>query len=226
MFWLLGFFLQKEKHWLGQHHLSVWTLWTLLSPPRYSMFLHLTLETQLCRETRSSQGETPGCTMPGPWSRLGSLSASRERARTGSGELHLPSQQPQRARPSALIQSSPSGLLGFTPAHSMGNASLGVPGEPSSPAAAEPHEPTETAWCWHTESCPLLPSAGDKLLLSPECSLTCRRAAGPARALPCACTESFTKGEYNKHSVTAFGNRQKLFARPLPLGGQCSLCPC
>lgn len=36
IFWLLGFFLQKEKYWLGKHHRSVWTLWTLLSPPRLS----------------------------------------------------------------------------------------------------------------------------------------------------------------------------------------------
>lgn len=199
MFWLLGFFLQKEKYWLGQHHLSVWTLWTLLSLPRYYIFLHLTLETQLCSETWNSQVENPRVQpaprahIPVPKSRLGSLSAPvppRERQGHSLGKHHLPFQQPERAKPSTLLfNQAPFGSLvsqQFTV--SWGSPQDGECQSGNTRGTLQPSSSTRVTWAQPPRlpgaDTPNLPHCSLQLEIScsylPECSLTCQwRAAGP-----------------------------------------------
>lgn len=227
MFWFLGFFLQKEKYWLGQHHLMVWTLWTLLSRPRYYIFFHLTLETQLSSETWNSQVEEtqgPLCSQgrhPSPWAQAWipqcTCPTMGKRKDTARESTTCPSSSHKESsiQLSYLIKlllapwfytNSP----WAEPAHRIGNARGTL--QLSGTSCVTWAQPLGTAWCWHTESSPLLPSALDKLLLSP----------GALPDLPVESSRALAeywlvlkalqrKGEYNKHSLTAFGSRKNYF---------------
>lgn len=233
-FGFLVFFLQKEKYWLGQHHLVVWTLWTLLSPPRYYIFLHLTLETQLFSETWNSQVEEtqgPVCSQgrhSSPWTQVWIPQCTSPT--TGKGKdtaresTTCPSSSHKEPSVQLLLNPAPFGsvdLHQFTVSWASPQDWECQPGRAGNTRGTLQlggtscvmwAQPLGTAWCWHTESSPLLPLALDKLLLSPralpDLPVESSRALAEYRLVLKALQR---KGEYNKHSLTAFGDRKNYF---------------
>lgn len=156
-----------------------------------------------------------------------SVHQSHHRKRQGhsSGKHHLPFQQPQRVkRPALLLNPAPFGSLDlhqFTVSWASPQDWECQPGRAGNTrgtlqlggtSCVTWAQPLGTAWCWHTESSPLLPSALDKLLLSPgalpDLPVESSRALAEYRLVLKALQR---KGEYNKHSLTVFGNRKNYF---------------
>lgn len=212
--WLLGFFLWKETYW--QHQLLVWTLWTLLSPLRYYTFLHWTLETALQWNRGVTSGRDPGSSLfPGhtshPWTQAWIPQSTNPTMRKGKDTAWESTTCPSSSHKEPSVQLSyliqlllapwfDTNSLWAEPAHGMGNAR-------GASSCVRWAQALRTAWCcYNTEPSPLFSSALDKLLLSPGAPwLPVESSWAPA----CAGTETFTKGEYNKHSLTATGNRKK-----------------